>query len=126
MLWRLAKALNLPLTCNSAKWRIYYGDGAVYDAAPELAPASNVQAIISSHDVLGRQLCAGRDFYWWDAGEWWGGDIVGLIDYLNRPGWKKVLAGRSIKDQTYIDVCNAARSDPDFQEIKGAPSGWME
>jgi len=104
-------------------WRIHYGDGATWDdqSGPlQDAPATNVQAIAVADPTVGRFIWSQRDFYWWDAGQWFGGDIFGLWDYLARPGWRKVLFGRSLVRADFEQVMNAALADPDLP----AKSAW--
>jgi len=112
-------------------WRIYYGDGSTFDSeqgAPDKAPGLNVQAIVqrdpSPHGV-GRFVIHGGgqrpnrapiDYYCYDSeqGIWQGCDLFGLWDYLVRPGWKRVLFGRTINDETYQRIITAAGDDKDF------------
>jgi hypothetical protein len=113
------------------RWRIYYGDRTTFSAAdggPEDAPALNVQAIVQrdpSPHGTGRHVIHGGgqrpnrvpiDYYWWDGeqGIWAGGDLFGLFDYLQRPGWKRVLFGRTIRDEVYQQIIVDAGEDPDF------------
>jgi hypothetical protein len=113
------------------RWRIYYGDGSTFDSGqgePADAPSLNVQAIVqrdpSPHGV-GRFVIHGGgqrpnrvplDYYCWDAerGIWLGCDLFGLWDYLSRPGWKRVLFGRTITDDAYQKIITTAGYDKDF------------
>ena len=66
-----------------------------------------VQAIAQRDDdpgdayAVGRELLFDADYYCWrfatpeTTGRWFRCDLYGLFDYLRRPGWKKVLAGRT-------------------------------
>jgi len=106
-------------------WKIYYGSGVTYGPTSgplEDAPALNVQAIAVADPTLGRFIWSQRDFYWWDAGQWFGGDIFGLWDYLARPGWRKVLFGRSLVRAEFERVMHQALADPDLP----AKSAWDE
>ena len=111
-------------------WRIYYGDGTTFDSTQgaDNAPALNVQAIVqrdpSPHGV-GRFVIHGGgqrpnrapiDYYCYDSeqGIWQGCDFFGLWDYLARPGWKKVLFGRTVRDEVYQRIITAAGEDKDF------------
>ncbi len=94
-------------------WRIYYGDGRTFsadDGGPQDAPALNVQAIAQDEQLTGWRLCYRRDFYWWDDG-WCAGDLFGLFDYLARPGWKRVLFGRSIPDPAFEAILRRAHEE---------------
>lgn len=84
-----------------ASWRIYYDTGETYDGPIETAPAWGVIAVVCAPDV------------------WHGGDYVGLIDYLARPGWKRVLFGRLVPNDVFEKVSGAAAHDPDRGE------GWQ-
>jgi len=108
------------------KWRIYYGDGTTFDGSVEDAPGDNVQVIVQQSISHGRTIIAGgRDFrggfYWWENDLGWNvGDNIGLILYLTRPGWKKVVFGQTILDETYREIYGQAVSDPDFP----VKTGW--
>lgn len=72
-----------------AEWRIYYGDGSTFsdeDGHPRNAPGENVAVIVRRHEVVGRALCARRDFYAFHDGEWYGHDHIGLVDFAIRKG----------------------------------------
>lgn len=80
-------------------WRIYYRDGSTYsdeEGPPESALKCHVQGIVFPDGIIER-----RDFYWWDDGAWWGGDLYGRIQYELEPGWKLVLLGQSDHDDRY-------------------------
>ena len=110
------------------EWRIYYGDGSTFsneDGEPQFAPAMNVQVIVVKDTAdtinnVGRRLWFGRDYYWWDDGEWIGGDHFGLYDYLQRPGWRRVLFGRSVPARRFIETRRKALADPDFPAYSGS------
>lgn len=112
-------------------WRVYYSDGSTYsdaDGPIQDAPALGVQAIVQrdpNPHGTGRFVVHGGgqrpnrvpiDYYCWDdsQGIWAGTDLFGLWDYLQRPGWKRVLFGRTIADETYQRIIMAAGDDPDF------------
>lgn len=99
-------------------WRIYYGDGSTYVGDPFLAPARNVQVIVARDPDVGRFLHLGYDFYWWDDAftTWFGGDINGLWDNLDRPGPKRVLFGRVVPPRDHQSCVLRALNDPDFPE----------
>jgi hypothetical protein len=101
-------------------WRVYYGDGSTFDGDPSEAPALNVQAIAVADPVVGRFVWSARDFYWWEHDQWFGGDLFGVFDYLQRPGWKRVLFGRSIPRATFEAVMKRALEDEDLP----AKSAW--
>lgn len=106
-------------------WRVYYGDGSTYQGDPYEAPALNCACIVMAHEEVGRCVVAGKDYYWYEDGQWWGGDQVGFYDYMFRPGPKKVLFGRSLNDRDYLEICKKARQDPDFTPV-GAPEDYKE
>lgn len=102
-------------------WCIYYGDGSEYNSdsgSPYDAPAQGVQAIIVRDDnpanSRGRGLVAGFDYYWWvpERGEWYGGELFGLFDYLcSTPGPKRVLFGRTIGNKEHQEIRDRAIND---------------
>lgn len=119
---------------RDVRWRIYYGDGTTYDGPAEDAPALNVQAVVQrdpSPHGSGRFVVHGGgqrpnrvpiDYYCYDVEQqiWLGVDLFGLFDYLQRPGWKRVLFGRTVADVDYQDAIRRAGDDPDF-DYGGSP-----
>lgn len=65
-------------------------------------------------------MLSGFDYYWPLSGEWWGGDLFGLFQYLIEPGWSKVLFGQTIGNREFRAVLKRACEDPDFP----VKSGW--
>lgn len=107
------------------KWKIYYGDGTVYDQnqSPYHAPAVNVQAIALASKDHGYTIFSLVDYYWYeaDADTWLGGDQIGYFDYMTRKGVKQVLFGRYITDENFQAIINRIVSDPDLPE----KTGWF-
>ena len=106
-------------------WRNYYGDGTTYsnlDGPPELAPGVDLQVIVTTDSENGRCMISGGnagrrdDYYWWnpEREEWWVGDLFGLYDYLQQPGWRKVIFGRSLGKEAFKKIWQRALTDPDF------------
>lgn len=100
-------------------FRIYYDDGSTYAGAIEDAPCEGVIVVVQDDPDVGRELLHIKDFYYWDAGRWWGADRWGMEDYLRRPGWRKVLAGRNTSYANYSALYERACSDPDFPPKSG-------
>lgn len=103
------------------RWRIYYDGGtADWRQAVETIPGEGVIAIVQADDTpgdpyaVGRQVLFDRDFYWWEGDGWVMGDAYGLFDYLRRPGWKKIVAGRTVDRRRYKATLTQAVTDPDF------------
>ncbi len=94
------------------RWCILYGDETTWsdvDSGPQHAPATDVQVIAVDHPVHGRQIVHGHDFYWWADGQWYGGDLAGLLDYhMHHDGWSKVLLARSRPTDTYRELVTRA------------------
>jgi hypothetical protein len=106
-------------------WRVYYGDGSTWsdeDGDPSQAPALNVQAVAVADPTVGRFIYSQRDFYWYDDNQWYGADHFGLWDYLSRPGWKRVLFGRSLPRAEFEAVMKRAIEDPGLPD----KSAWDE
>lgn len=101
-----------------SRWVIYYGDGKTYswlDGSPENAPFWDVQVVIEEDSDKGWRTQSGTKYYCWDdrgdGFRWWGADEVGLMDYLQRPGWKRVLVGRTISNKRFQEIFNRARNE---------------
>ena len=108
------------------KWKIFYQDGTYSDInAPELAPKTGVQAIVVANDVVGRRVESTEDFYIWtpENGGWRGANHFRLAEYLQSPGVKIVLFGRTINDKDYADVMRRACNDPDLPPKTGKIKG---
>lgn len=99
-------------------WRIYYADGTTFDSndgVPDVAQPWGVQAVVCAlEDPANPSTYFGEDYYWWDPDGWRGGDFIGLIDYLARPGWKRVLFGRLVDNATFATIRDRAFHDQDF------------
>jgi hypothetical protein len=87
-------------------YRIYYAGQSTYEGDPEMAPGDGVLAIVQPDETTDYRVTHGggphygHGFYWWEKGEWFIGDIYGVMQYLAEPGWKKVLLGRTVlKDE---------------------------
>lgn len=96
-------------------WRVYYDDGSTFDGPPEDTPTTGVIAIVQPDPDHGRMVLSRWDYYdFHDNGQWWGHDIFGLFDCLTRPGWKRVLFGRTIETARFRQIVARAEADPDF------------
>lgn len=97
-------------------FRIYYGDGSTVDSDvdPFLVPGLNVQAIVQADQDCGRYVLHHCDFYWWENEQWYQSDHFGLWDYLQRPGPKKVIFGRSLDNVAYKTILTHALNDEGF------------
>lgn len=95
-------------------FRIYYDGGSTYDGAPENAPAFGVLVIVQVDKEHGRELVQGKDYFVWKDNKWYTVDFVGMVDYLQTPGWKRVLFGRMVNQDEWYKVCRKANEDPDL------------
>lgn len=99
------------------RFRIYYADRSTYsdtNGTPFDAPAFGVQWVTT---MLPRWWgIYGQDYYWLDNDRWEGGNIGGLIDYLQRPGPRKVLWGRTIPDEDFIAIRERALHDAEYPQ----------
>jgi hypothetical protein len=100
-------------------YRIYYDDGNTYAGLVEQAPCEGVIVVVQDDPDVGREVLHVKDFYYWEHGRWWGADRWGMEDYLRRPGWKKVLAGRNTSYANYAALYVRATEDPDFAPKSG-------
>lgn len=119
-----------------ADYRVYYDDGSTYDGPPEQAPERGVQCIVHKDPMQGRYILMGVQaadperpapspgqfgYYCWHVDEtgrgyWDIHDINGVWDYLASPGWKRVLFGRSIPNEQFLEIHSRADQDPDFPQ----------
>lgn len=105
------------------RWRIYYGNGEIYDPGdPYTSPSQNVQMIANADRNNGWSLIRCVDYYWYieEIDEWNGGDIFGLYDYLLQDGHKKVIFGRNTTNDNFNIILQRALTDPDIPQ----KSGW--
>lgn len=96
-------------------WAIYYDDGSTYssdEGPPESAPCDGVIIVAQRDADVGREILHIKDFYYWERDRWWGCDPYGRDDYLRRPGWKKILAGRNTEYSNYSALYDRACKDP--------------
>lgn len=99
-------------------FKIFYDDGATYTGDPFSAPVLGVLVIVEDDAEHGRRLISGCDYFCWDdrggGWRWWEADFVGLIDYLIRPGVKRVLIGRLVPSEVFSRVYHTALTCSDF------------
>lgn len=104
-----------------ATFRIWYGDESTYsDDDGELWAAPSVDVVCVTYRTNDPQHSTSHmivhtfDFYWWDAPDWFGGELFGLFDYLTRPGRKKVIFGRTIPTGKYREIISKAIERKEF------------
>jgi len=100
------------------QWRIYYHDGSTYsdlDGPVDAAPGYGVLVIGYQDKATGRGLMRGFDFYVWDGDEWFGHDLWGLMERMfNRQPFHTAFAGRSVSEENFQVIYQAAKADPDL------------
>jgi len=97
------------------RWAIYYGDGKRFsdeDGSSDDAPSENVQVIAQADETVGRKFVLHKDYYWYENGRWYGGDLFGMYDFLVRS--KLVKFGRYISDEHYYAAMKRAADDQDL------------
>lgn len=98
------------------RWVIWYADGSSFtslDGGPDNAPRWGVLCIAAYSGDHGRVIWHGGDYYAFEEGEWGPRDLVGLIDYLTRPGAAKiVLVGRHVPPDQFWKIYHRADADP--------------
>lgn len=97
------------------KWAIFYDDGHVLtDQECDFcdALACGVQVIAIEDKDCGRLLLHSHDYYWFDAGQWYGGDLVGVVDYIMRTKTQKILFGRFIARDRFRAIYQSAVEHP--------------
>ena len=96
------------------KWKIFYGDGSTItdaESEPENVPKRNVQVIVMEDKDHGRYIDRCNDFYLWREWGWYSSDHFGLWDYLEQPGKKIVLFGRTIGNAEFKAIQTMAIDD---------------
>lgn len=96
---------------------IWYGDGTRFtetDGTAFDAPGLNAQVVEQADPVTGRWSQMGHDYYVWTGEQWVGCDVFGLFDYLQQPGPRKVIFGRTIGNAEYEAIWRAAEADVRF------------
>jgi hypothetical protein len=96
------------------EFRIYYDEDKTYDGDPFNAPVFGVLAIVQKHPAHGREIVQGGDYFVLDGDRWRSVDFIGMIDYLQYPGAKRVLIGRMVEREYFYSVAKRANEDPDF------------
>lgn len=76
------------------------------------APCDGVIVVAQEDEDCGRELLHLKDYYYFERGRWFGADRYGMEDYLRRPGWKKVVAGRNTEYRNYAAIYERARTGP--------------
>lgn len=80
---------------------------------PQDAPRWGVICVAQASRDHGRVIWHGGDYYWWEHGEWLRSDLVGLIDYLTRPGTEKIVViGRTVPPAHFHRIFQMAVNDP--------------
>lgn len=108
-------------------FRIYYdpdNDIKTFDGDPYDAPFFGALAIVQKNNAHGRYVTSNFDYYVWkpDLQEWMGCDHIGLIDYLSRKGYRKVICGRMVEKEKFYRIVKMANEDPDFPKR----TGWQK
>ena len=103
---------------NHAKWIVFYDDGQSFsslDGSPWEAPRDYVQCIVVADPGCGSYVLAETNFYCWhyDDESWVPHDMVGLVQYLRKPGDRKlVLCGYWVNREHYLSVRRDVQKDP--------------
>jgi len=104
-------------------FRIYYGDGSIYEGEPEGAPPHNVQCIAwddpnTSVESIGRVVLHEWDIYIYSDPIGWHGTnkYADLLQHLGRGigrgGVRAVLQGAWISEACYKAIRKRAETDP--------------
>ena len=90
------------------------GDPVVHD--PFNAPAWGVLCIVEPDKDCVRHIVQGGAYYVYRADEprWYEADMIGMLDYLARPGPRKVIFGYYVNNQLWNEVFQQAYNDVDF------------
>lgn len=93
-------------------YRIYY-EHETYSGPHWDAPAWGVLLIVEKDREHGRRIVSNGDYYVWDK-RWWAKDWIGLVDYLQQPGPKKVIFGRMVPNEVWNETFLRADNDEAF------------
>lgn len=94
-------------------FRVYYDDGSTFDGDPFDAPFWGVLVIVEADAEHGRRIVSNGDYYVWEN-RWRAKDFIGMIDYLQQPGPRKVICGRMVDNERFFEAYKRAEADPDF------------
>ncbi len=102
----------------AADWIIFYDDGHSFsslDGQAWEAPRSYVLCIAVADPSCGAYVLAETNYYAWhyEDSKWVGHDLSGLIQYLHKPGDRKlVLCGYYVSRTRYLAVRKDVHKDP--------------
>jgi hypothetical protein len=104
-------------------WAIFYEDGTEYHSymgPPECAPALGFVCAIGYDEDGSRYIMHGYDHYRWDedTNQWWGMDLVGLLDTLCRNKVKAYKMGRTVSKARFNKIMFKAHSHEDYPQNK--------
>lgn len=96
-------------------FKVYYGDGSVYEGEPQVAPRLNVQMLLcddTSQSVYQVKVLAlhGWDYYLLRSdGSWYGiNGEADLVDHVLHECPRVVLKGRLIENSAYQSIISEA------------------
>lgn len=95
-------------------FKIYYDGGTNYAGDVSDAPAWGVLLIVEADPDHGRRIVSNGDYYVWDQERWQAKDFIGMIDYLAQPGMKRVLIGRMVPNEVFIEAYRQAEESNEF------------
>ena len=99
-------------------FKVFYDDGTTYTGDPFNAPVLGALIVVEDDKDHGRRIISMCDYFCWDdRGDglhWWGVDFIGMIDYLTRPGVKRILIGRIVANTLWNEIYQKAMTDCDF------------
>ena len=109
--------MDLPLKGDNVQvdWRIYYEDGSVFDNTQgswDDAPLDGVQCVAVRHEIYGRQIFSGGDYYSWTPDFDHITSTNDLRIALKPLRWIKY--GRHIPSEQYQKVLTQASEDTAF------------
>jgi len=114
------------------KYCIYYDDGTVHTGkginGVAEARVTGVQFIAQEDPDHVWVALSGTDYFIWDTRDgitkWYCADNAGRENYMREPGWKKVLIGSWIGDETFREI--SRRVSADLQVGKKTGYAWWE
>lgn len=100
---------------ENTNFKVYYSDGSTHSSQdPFTTPVPFVVAIVQIDKLHGRKVVAGDDYYVWDKTYWRGTDLIGMYQYLQEDGARRVLLGVMVDENQWQDIMRLANNDSDF------------
>jgi hypothetical protein len=93
-------------------WTIIYADLSTFDSSegsPSESPGLGVLSIVVPYDLTNYTVMHGGGhadlaYFWWQDEQWYLGNYVGFVRYLQKPGVKVVRFGETVPNSTWAEM----------------------